>query len=332
MSSAPRIPIERVGAPGEAWIELRGSVLLFHKRSWVAASSSFIPIEWVRVSHGRRRDLRRLWLGLLGVMVAVLTSLPLSLILFYMRERHAADWLLAVPLAAMFLVALGVGLYALALFLRLRDVTVIDVARDPRWLRIAFWRTPRRDPALDGLVARIEQECGRGTEAALAPVHMHHMWYRPQPFRVALIKGMVVSFFAYLALLFLEAMHWWGYGPRVAGGYYALLLVPPLFYLGVLLVRRVLRRRLPEHYRAAVKAHAREDLDAAAQHLGALLEAQPDHDAARLLMIQVATERYDFDDAFHHCGRLAQTSPFLAMRLESTIWGIHRLYHRMQED
>ena len=66
--------------PGRAWLELKGTILVYEKRTWVSSSSTFIPIEWVRVAHGARRDMRRLWYGLLGMLAALLFLLPLALV------------------------------------------------------------------------------------------------------------------------------------------------------------------------------------------------------------------------------------------------------------
>ena len=49
-------------------------------------------------------------------------------------------------------------------------------------------------------------------------------------------------------------------------------------------------------------------------------------------MVQVCAEQYAFDDAFYHCERLAHEHPALATQLQENLWGIKRMYERMESD
>lgn len=332
-----KIPIERVNAPGEAWLELRGSILVYHKRTWVASSSMFIPVERVGVSHGRQYDLRRLWLGILGVLVAILLAMPLSLILFRMPHPEPADLAIAVLLAILLAVAVVPGLWSLFRFFFQRPTTTLSIDILPYASTIRFWRGPRRDPALDALLERLAVERERMQSAGLDPVRMSHsaglggvMWRRPLALRVALIKGLVISFLFYLGFLGLEILRFAGHGPEFSRWYYAVLAVPPLFHLGSVTLRKgATQLREPKAFRHALRCHARGDLAAAARRLDALFEAYPDHALGRLLMVRVCTEQGAFDDALRHCEALVRDHPATAMRMQNTIWSVRRMHERM---
>ena len=230
-----KVAIQRVGMPGEAALELRGTVLVYHKRTWVAASTMFIPVEWLDIRHGRRRDLRRLWQGIIACMAAILFAMPLSLMLLradlvaglYPSQAllTASAWLLGL----LCLACAAAGAWALAGFLPRRETTGLTINGAPRRLRIHFWHAPGRRPELDALVARLAELRGTVADTVDHPVRMNHVWRRPRPYRIALLKGLAVSFLLYLVIMTLEFTRLAGRGPELPRILYLVLLAPHAF-------------------------------------------------------------------------------------------------------
>ena len=324
-----RIAVSPVGKPGRAWLELRGSILIYRRESWVTSASLFIPVEWVSVSEKRRRDLRRLWHGILGLMAAVLFTLPLTLLVYRMRPHEPVDLWIGLGLGLLLAVALVSGLWSLARFPRREPVTVLRIANDAYPLDIAFWRHPGASPALDGLVAALREQTRVPADRMPFPVRMNHLWRRPRPFRIALVRGLAISFVLYVALLFLESLRLAGVGPEFSRALYLLLLLPPPVHLLGAIARRGARLKEPAAFRAALRAYQRGDLSAPLRRLEELLEAHPAHSPGRILMVQACAEACRFDEGMSHCALLAHEHPELATRLQASLWGLKRMHERM---
>lgn len=324
-----RISVSPVGKPGRAWLELRGSILIYRRESWVTSASLFIPVEWVSVDIQRRRDLRRLWHGLLGLMAATLFTLPLTLLVFHMRPHEPGDLWIGIGLAGLLAVALTSGVWCLARFPRREPVTVLRIANDAYPLDIAFWRRPGASPALDALLAALQTQRAKPDERMPFPVRMSHLWRRPRPYRIALVRGLAISFILYVALLLMEFLRLAGVGPEFPRALYALLLLPPPVHLLHVLARRGARLKEPAAFRAALHAYQRGDLAATQQHLDVLLDTHPGHGPGRVLMVQACAEACRFDEGMSHCAVLARENPELATRLQASLWGLKRMHERM---
>jgi hypothetical protein len=327
-----RLPIERVGVPGEASLELKGTILVFHKRTWATSSSMFIPVEWVQIWDGTRRDLRRAWQGTIALLAAVLLALPFSLAALYGPPRGILDFAVHGGLAVLLALTLAIAAFSLARFARPRGITTIAVEGRHYTFNIVFWRTPGRHPELDALLERLRTMSGHA-RGADHPIRMNHMWHRPRPCRLALLKGAAVSVVLYVVFLVIETLNLLDAAFVLPRAVYGFLAAPPLFYLASAVLRRGgASRHDPPAYRAAVRQYSRGALEEALDILRGLLAIEPDYDAGRLLMIQVCTERYAFDDAFRHCAELARRHPQIATHLQANIWGIKRMYERMRQD
>ena len=329
MVATERQGVTPVGKPGRAWLELRGSILIYRRESWVTSASLFMPIEWVSVSTYHRRDYRQLWNGIIGLMAAALFTLPLSLLLFFMGPYEPGDLWIATGLGALLCIAAGSGIWSLLRFLPRRPVTVLKVANAAYPLEIAFWRHPGERPGLDALVARLEHQPGQADERMPYPVRMNHLWRRPRPFRIALVRGLTIAFALYVALLVMELLRLAGLDLALPGVLYALLAVPPLAHLAHAALRRDGIRREPASFREALRAYQRGELGEAQALLASLLEQDPGHALGRLLMVQACAEAAEFDAAMAHCEALAREEPLLATRLQASLWGLKRLHDRM---
>lgn len=328
MAVSKKQGVTPVGKPGRAWLELRGSILIYRRESWVTSASLFIPVEWITVATYRRRDYRRLWNGIIGLMAAALFTLPLTLLVFYMRPYEQGDFWIGAALATLLAVAALSGLWSLVRFLPPQPVTVLEVASAPYPVDIAFWRRPGERPELDALIEKLEKQPTKTDDRMPYPVRMNHLWRRPRPYRIAMVRGLTISFALYVALLIMETMRLAGLEFALPRALYALLLLPPLVHLAHVALRRGGLRREPPAFREALRAYHHGDLEATRQHLNALLEEDPAHAMGRLLMVQACAEAAEFEAAMAHCESLAKEEPLLATRLQASLWGLKRLHDR----
>jgi len=236
---------------------------------------------------------------------------------------------LAVFLGVLVALSVGIGLWQLARFVRPRGALTLYVEGWPRHSAIAFWYAPARVPVLDGLLEAIDTLHGRFEQGDLEPTRMSHMWLHPRPYRMALVKGFVVSFLLYGLLLFFEVTRLAGVGPQFPRWLYAALIFPPAFYLAAVAVRQGFRLREPKAFRQAIGHYHRGALADAGACLENLLAQQPGHALGRLLLVRVCTERGDFDAALRHCEALVAEDPVLAAQLQKNVWSIRRMVERM---
>lgn len=324
-----RVTAEPADRPGKAWLELNGSILIYHRESWVLSSSLFIPVEWVSAHTSKKRDIRRLWRGILGLMTAFLLSLPLAVIVRILPPLYWTDIALGAFLGALLAVALGAGAWSLIRYFQPRNITLLKVNALPYPQTYAFWHPPGGAPALDQLIERLAAVRVAAEAALPYPIRMNHLWRRPRPYRIALLKGLAVSFVLYFVFLTFEAARWYGAAGDFPRALYLLIAAPPLFYTGAQFLRFRRGGALPRAYLHAVRAYVRGDLHAAQERLDALLSAAPEHAPGRTLMIQVCAQQYAIEDAFRHCAALSRDHPALAGQLQSTLWDIKRLRERM---
>lgn len=324
-----KIPVERVGLPGRAWLELKGTILLFHTQSWLGTTSIFIPLEWVTIAEGARRDRRRLWLALLSIMCAVLFALPAWLLL-QLRPLHAPlAQLLTVLLLAVLLCA-GLGLAALVAAFFPRPYVSLRVSSELRNFDIRIWSSTRH-ANLEELLNRLRETHAAREELIKFPIRMHHIWRRPRPYRIAIARGFTISAFLVAPLMLWDFAAHRELLPLFSPLVYGLLLAPPLFH-GALVALRQAMWKEPASYRHAISAYLQERFKDAERHLRDTLQENNEHDGARLLLVQLLSEERRFDEAEQECGRLAQNHPLLASRLQASLWGLRRLQARMEEE
>ena len=326
--STRKLPIRRVAVPGRAWLELKGSILVYHKTSWVGSSSMFVPVEWVEVHHELRHEWRRLWRGIISVLISFLASLPLTLLLV---QRPEYEWapLATTVLSALMAFSCGAGIYFLLSFVRPRAVTELHIEHRPHPMRISFWHAWGRNRDLDQLVQRLKGFKIHTEEKIPFPVRMKHVWYKPRPYRIAFVRGLAISFVLYLALSVMELLAWFGQMPVLSSWYYLTLLAPPLFYMIQQGLEIGILSNKSREYVLAVRAYVKGDLGMAARLLEVVLTADPDETTARLLLIQILTEQYNFDSAARHCDKISIEHPEVAAHLQANIVGIKRMYERM---
>lgn len=323
-----KVCLERVGIPGHAWLELRGTVLLLHTQSWLGASSMYVPIEWVSVEHDLRRDLRRLWLALIAFLTAVLLALP-SALLLRQPDSPGPDLWLAGVLLGLVALCLVVSVAATVGFLRRRPLIRLRVESEMQQVTVELWR-PRNSVALEALLGRLAATHAELEALVSFPIRMHHAWRRPRPYRIALLRGMLISALLYALLVSWDLLIGRGSAGAFPRVLYLILLAPPLAQLAGVALRRALWQD-PRSYRRAVAAYLRQRHHEAEALLRDTLEANRDHGPARLLLVQLLTELGRFEEASQQCERLALDHPLLASRLQASLFGIKRLHARMNQ-
>ena len=330
-----RVAIERVGAPGRAWLELRGSVLIYEKQTWVAAATTYIPIEWIAVENGVHRDLRFLWRGILALLVAVLFALPLSLFVSQRAANMLAGMVPAKPLAFTLVALLFVALMTAAIFLnryaRPRPIFRLIPHDNPLIPSIVFWRHGEQDAALEALIGRLKALRQRAPNEAPQPVRMNHSWRKTHPWRLALLNGFGLGFVMLTVLLPVEIFHQAGFFPSFSHWSYLALAVPMLVSCLAILPRQIGLWRQPKPFRDAVHAQRNGDLSAARACLEDLLKNDPKHAAGRFLLIRLLAEQGDVTAALKMCAPLDDEFPFEINRLRGNLLELQRIFARMEE-
>jgi hypothetical protein len=328
-----RVPIDRVDGPGQAWLGLRGTILLFHKHTFVFSSTSFIPVEWVSIQQGSKRDSRRLLRGFLSFMLTILLALPIGLLELRMRPLSLLDRAMELILGLLLLFMFGLALGLLTSYLRPRPMLSLGIEGQPADMAIRFWAY-KKDTKVQTLLDRLRNAQQKVVEDSIYPIPMSHIFHRQRPFRIALVKGFTISFVLYVGLALLSVLQRAGIGPYIPKFPYLLLflLLPPLFYTAMVAFRKSLLMLEPRSFRLALRCYEREEMKASIEHLCHLLSECPDHDDGRFLMVRALSVECDFEEALKHCDLLSRDHPALAKHLQANLWGIRRMHGRMQEE
>lgn len=329
-AAAERIAVEPAGAPGAAWLEMRGSILVYRRRSWVASFSAYLPVEWLERSDARRCDWQRLWQSVIALLIAILIALPLSLCYLCRDLLSPADLLWVVPLGILFLAMLGVCVARFGAFLVARPCTTLQVADAPSGLSVRIWRSgTAQDQQVETLLAQVAAARDKVARGLLPTLHMNHGWYQPDPYRMALLKGGIISFFLYTVLLAWALLAFLGGMDPLPLWCFAFLAAPPLFHFAVAAMRDMQSLGAPRAFRRARRHYRRGALEAARQDLDRAVDASPDNLAVHLLMVRVCAEMGALDAAMHHCGKISRERPLMAAALEENLWAIRRVLERM---
>jgi len=328
-----KVPIERCGVPGKAWLQLRGSILSYDKETWVSSSSTYIPIEWIEIVRGRSIDLRRLWRGLLSLLVAILLFMPASLAFFGPFPVSTSAMIVAIGATIVAAAILAVGLVHLVTFTLPRPMIALAIDSTPFPLKIRFWLSVHHRGIQEDLLKHIAARQAHLQATEDVPIRMNHMWLRPHPYRIALLKGAAISLLFYLGLASLYAYRLLTEGSSVHPAFLGLLVVPPLTYTAITAFRMRLQGfGQPQEFRKALRLQRQGKLSEASTRLEHLLEERPDFDLGRLLLIRILTEECEFEEALTNSEHLHAEHPLLATRLQANLWGLRRMHERMQDD
>ena len=312
-TAGERVSVHEVGARNQrSTLELRGTVLVYHVKTWVGTASTYIPVEWVDISrHWRMRPGRLFSAGLL-VSVCMMAG-------FAVYEY--ATFLL--PLYS--IVLFGVMLYVVVAFRnfwRGHATIRFDVDLAPRQFQIECWDQPGRHSSLSRLTKRILALQRNLEEHVPYPVHMTYQWYSVRPWRASVMQAMFITVLAAWPVHFAV-----GYFDIPL--FYGFLVLPSVFYLGRLAWNRAALAMAPADFRQALAAHDRQDYEAARSHLTLYLEQNPNQQTALMLLSQMQCRLHDYNAALRTCDRFAGQDPELASHMQEEILGMQRMHARM---
>jgi hypothetical protein len=315
-----RAQIRPVVGPRRAWLELKGTVLIYHRRGWVGSQSVFIPVEWVSITERQRLDSKYLLVGLPALALALVLQAPL-LRAASTTSWGESHWPALIAGGALALWAFAVVFVVLA-FLRRRPTTLIAVDSEPARLRIEFWHRPTDDPNLDSLVGSLKSLRERIHDMMPYPVQSGHTWYRLRPFRATLFKGLFISIILCVPI---AVLGWLTRTPYVE----FLLLLPPVFYMSIYGMNYIRMLSAPRLFREALRCYNRGETAPAREKIERALAEHPDYMDANLLGIYVSVELQDFERAFGLCRKVSAINPEVGEEIAKELWSLRRMHDRM---
>ncbi len=324
------VNLTRVNQPGKVCLELKGSILVIHKESWVSKYSLYVPVEVVDIEKEKYRNYRKLWEGILGLMLAFLLCLPLSLWFIYKPLFYLYDLLWILPLVGLFLFTLIIGFLGFARFSKLNPAISLIFHHRSRLMKMSFWIKPEIQTTLEKLLVKITELKKLLETEGYIPLKICPMWFHSKPYRKSLLMGTAVSFVLFCIITVFLVL-------QVAGEYeekiwwtYLILPLPPL----VSVIREYIRRKLlwgiPKRLKKARNAFEKENYSSAITELQQLLKEQPDLGVARFLLVQLLAEKGEYDRALKHCEEFYFQEPSLATELKTTIWWLRCVQERME--
>lgn len=325
------IELSRVNTPGTLRIELKGSILVIHKENWVSKSAIYIPVEAIEITEGKSRNVRKLWEGILGLMIAFLLALPLSLWLKYYPILNITDMIWTLPLSILLITHLVIGIRGIFEFARKKPTVSFTLIHRAHPTKFSFWVKPEIKSSLQYILSRIRELQQRVEVENWAPVRVFPMWFRGKPYRKEVILGLAISFVLFCLLSAYIFIQWSfsGINPYLLW-LYLILPFPPLLSVGSEFIRRRFSPRLPARLRKARKAMDKENYTEAIEELKQLVAEQPKLAPARFVLIQLLTEQGDFDTAMEHCEALYSIDPSFTTELKTTIWWLKCIRERME--
>nr|MBX7258181.1 hypothetical protein [Candidatus Hydrogenedentota bacterium] len=315
--------IRPVGSLGEATLEIRGTVLVYHQSGWAGSATVFIPVEWISISETMRRDNRRLVRAVFFfLIVAVLFGVMDAAL--HVLSGDVLPWVLtALGAPAAFFVF--VGAFWLATWGRRRPAMLLWVNSEPAPQHIEFWRARKHDEDLETLMERLKELSSRIRDYTSFPLQTSHTWYRLRPLRALVIKGLMISVLLYAPVALLSE-----YINQPA--LMLFLLAPPGVYLARYLFEEVRSLSEPRAFRAAVRSYNRGEAARASALLRTVIAEHPRHIEALMLSAYADIELNDFPRAFELCRALAAADSELADEFVKEVWALKRMHDRMQID
>jgi len=325
------VNLTRVNSPGTVRLELKGSVLIIHKDNWVSRYSLYVPVEAVDVVESENRNYRKLWEGIIGLMIAFLLSLPLSLWFIYKPLFVVYDLLWILPLMVLFLFSLIVGIRGVSQFLKLDPVVNVILQHRGHSMKFSLWVKPELKTTVKNLTARIYELKKILETEGYTPLKVCPLWFHSNPYRKALIIGLAVSFVLFCLISLCLVFQWIGMYRYRIEWLYLVLPFPPLLSVLSEFLSRTFSWRLPKGFKKARRAFEKENYSSAIFELQQLVKEHPDLIFVRFFLIQVLTEQGEFDMALKQCEEFYFHEPTLATQLKTTIWWMQCIWERMEK-
>jgi len=325
------VDLTRVNSPGTVRLELKGSILIIHKNNWVSRYSLYVPVEAIDVEEGKKRNYRKLWEGIIGLMLSFLLCLPLSLWFIYKPLFVVYDFIWILPLMVLFLFSLIVGIRGIFQFLKLNPMVDIILQYRGRSMKFSLWVKPEVKMAVKNLIARIYELKKILDSEGYIPLKVCPLWFHSNPYRKALIIGLAVSFVLFCLISLCLVFQWTGMYRYRIEWLYLVLPFPPLLSVASEFLRRTFSWRLPKGFKKARRDFEKENYSSAILELQQLIEEQPDLVFVRFFLIQLLTEQGEFDMALKQCEEFYFHEPSLATQLKTTIWWMRCIWERMEK-
>jgi len=308
-----RVAVHEVGTRRRrSWLELRGTVLVYHVKTWVGTASTYIPVEWV--------DISRDWRVRPGKLLGASLLMCLCILAGFAVLEYAGFLL---PLYTLvFFAAILYVLVALRGFWRGHPTVRFDVDLAPQQFQIECWDQPGRHSGLSRLTKRILALQRDIDDHVPYPVHMTYQWYSVRPLRASIAQAVFIT-------LVLAWPVYFAVGYFDIPLFYAFLLLPTVYYLGRYAWNRASLAMAPPDFRQALAAHDRQDYESARSHLTRYLEDYPNQQSALMLLSQMQCRLHDYNAALRTCDRFAPQDPELASHMQEEILGMQRMHKRM---
>ncbi|MCX8064412.1 MAG: hypothetical protein N3G21_04490 [Candidatus Hydrogenedentes bacterium] len=326
-----RINFKRVNLPGNFYFQLKGSILLIKKDTWISRILYYVPVEILEITKFERRDIRRLWEGILGLMVAFLIFLPLSLWRPYRSLFVKDDLIWIIPLSLLFGLSLIVGIRGILLFLPNRPAIRFSFTHGIRTEKFSFWVKPNLKQQLEDLISQISTIKKYLATSDATPLKICPAWYRSKPYRKTLVIGLAVSFILFCVITVLIIIRTLLGSVEKFWLLYILLPFPPLFsILGEYIERNGLIKPIFPEIKRFRTAYENERLRELAEDLQSFIKANPDVYPARFFYIQVLTELGEFDQALKQCELLYEIDPSTVNKTKMVILEFKKVRERME--
>ena len=282
-----------------AFLSLSGTVLTVREKWWTGDVTWYLPVEWVTLASGRRRNQRRLVIG-----VFIFLGLLLGSFLSLLSER-----LKPVSIILFFLAFLSLTI-TLVVWMRKR-LTIILTA-EPAKTRWEFFEEP--DP--QGPQRRF-LEVLRALRAEIRDLEPF-----PAKSSIARSAGRRWRELVQLTLLFMV--------PGIITERANLLLLA-LLPSGWELVRHARLLMEPRPFRVALRRARRREYPEAIEALRAALDDKPAHKPSLELFFECCTEIGRHEEAIEAIRRMRDLDPERAQEMEEDRWVVLRIHERMKK-
>lgn len=330
--------VDPVGGRGSMTLELKGDILICHSYGWSETSTLYIPMECLSVESSKRRDGRILIRGFLApllVVAAIVAFIPPFLairgILDHLDPELLNAWYLGGALAA-FMLSLLYSLYSVVRFIKPRPVIRFRVHEEEGEGTFEFWYEAIRRPEQSALIDRMKEIERQSGENLPFPLRMGYTWQHVRPARAVIVRAFGGMFLFYVLTILVHQGWQWIRDVEITVSPWFLLifLLPWVWFLGQYLILRLgMRKELPV-FREGVRFFDRQNFDEAEKRFLKTLEMNPDHIPSLYLLIDIAANRFDFDQAFHFCQQLAKAAPDEAEVVSEELWTLRRLASRIE--
>ncbi|MFP4191772.1 MAG: tetratricopeptide repeat protein [Candidatus Hydrogenedentota bacterium] len=324
-----RVRIDQVGGPRSTWLELKGTVLVYHVRTWAASFSAYIPVEWITVSRRRRRHSLGLLRNLSLLVAALAAGGALALLTLQPMEESIRPVLTnpfvqaAAIAAAVFAMGAAVwfGMNAWLAAYERPPTTLLRVEDSD--MAIEFWHRKGPDQHLDHFLERLNASQEKAGHASSYPPKMGHARRHIRPWRAVALKAAVVT-----GLLYIPCNLTAAYLGRPE--LMLFLVLPPIVYFGKQGLDWLGTRFEPKALQHGLRHFHKGEFEQAEHHLAALLRENPRHQHGLILHTQTLIMLERFEEAFRNCQRIEDENPEMAAMLREDLWALKRMHERME--